>query len=513
MAELRIPIVVENKGKKALTEAESQVKSLTKAVKALGIGLSATAVANFGKQSLRAFIDDELAATRLTKAVDNLGMSFANPFIADYIQKMEQATKVADDELRPAFQSLLQQTGSISKSQAILSTAIEVSRGSTFGLSEVVNDLNKAYVGNTKGLKKYNLGLDATTLKATSFEKVQEMLNKQFAGSNTAYLETYAGGVSLLSLAWGNLQETTGGALLSMASFGSGDQAKGMTNLANILDRIGQAVTLISKGFNSVTGLLNLTDMKNGLLGGFNPYRRPSGNKEEKATEKSLDSYAALLKKIEDERKKNNAFLIKNQKDLTAQQKKTLALQKAGKVLNLDAIGIEAALKGKISETDRLSLLLQKSILEGNTTLATQLSDQLEAAVKRNNALQAALLATPKAPNPYEDWKIPADLLSYTAATLGVSAETVIKAPETIGAGMNDATQELIDALIAAAEAQRKADTAQAESDKAAVNIKITMPDGTDVTNAAKAELTNQALSGSFINVNRLGRFGVTSTL
>jgi hypothetical protein len=71
----------------------------------------------------------------------------------------------------------------------------------------------------------------------------------------------------------------------------------------------------------------------------------------------------------------------------------------------------------------------------------------------------------------------------------------------------------LIDALIAAADAQRKADAAQAESEKVDVNIKITMPDGTDVTGAAKAELTNQALSGSFINVNRLGRFGVTSTI
>jgi hypothetical protein len=493
MAELRATIIGEFKGKKAFTEAESQVKSLTKAVKALGIGLSATAVANFGKQSLRAFIDDELAATRLTKAVDNLGMSFANPFIADYIQKMEQATKVADDELRPAFQALLQQTGSINKSQAILSTAIEVSRGSTFGLSEVVNDLNKAYVGNTKGLKKYNLGLDATTLKATSFEKIQEMLNKQFAGSNTAYLETYAGGVSLLSLAWGNLQETTGGALLSMASFGSGDQAKGMTNLANILDRIGQAVTLISKGFNSVTGLLNLTDMKNGLLGGFNPYRRPSGNKEEKATEKSLDTYATLLKKIEDERKKNNAFLIKNQKALTAEQRKTLALQKAGKVLNLDAISIEAALKGQISETDRLSLLLQKSILEGNESLATKLSDQLQTAIERQNELRNLLANIPEAPNPFRNWTLPADLLNYTASSLGVSVAQLQNAPVAPSSSFSDAQLELMSAVNSYQGANQQA-----------INIEVYLDSGV-VTNAVSEVQTNNNLSGSFTTVSGRG--------
>jgi hypothetical protein len=495
MAELRATIIGEFKGKKAFTEAESQVKSLTKAVKALGIGLSATAVANFGKQSLKAFIDDELAATRLTKAVDNLGMSFANPFIADYIQKMEQATKVADDELRPAFQALLQQTGSITKSQAILGTAIEVSRGSTFGLSEVVNDLNKAYIGNTKGLRKYNLGLDATTLKATSFEKIQELLNKQFAGSNTAYLETYAGGVSALSLAWGNLQETSGGALLSMASFGSGDQAEGMNNLAKILDRIGQAVTLISKGWNSITGLLNLTDMKNGLLAGFNPYRRPSGDKDAKATEKSLDSYATLLKKIEDERKKNNAFLIKNQKALTAEQKKTLALQKAGKTLNLDAISIEAALKGQISETDRLSLLLQKSILEGNASLATALSDQLDSAVKRQNELRQSLVTTPEAPNPYRNWTLPQELLNYTASSLGVSVGQLQAAPVMPSPTFSDAQMELASAYNAAKAAEDQL-----------INIQVYL-DGDIVGSAVRDSSINSSLSGSFNTVNRTNRF------
>jgi uncharacterized protein YecT (DUF1311 family) len=499
MAELRIPIIAELKGKRAFNEAESSVKSLSKAVRALGIGLSATAVANFGKQSLKAFIADELAATRLTKAVDNLGMSFANPFIADYIQKMEQATKVADDELRPAFQALLQQTGSITKSQAILGTAIEVSRGSTVGLSEVVNDLNKAYIGNTKGLRKYNLGLDATTLKATSFEKVQEMLNKQFAGSNTAYLETYAGGVSLLSLAWGNLQETTGGALLSMASFGSGDQAKGMTNLANILDRIGQAVTLISKGFNTVTGLLNLTDMKNGLLAGFNPYRRPSGDKEDKVQKKSLDTYAELLKKIEDERKKNNAFLIKNQKALTAEQKKTLALQKASKVLNLDAIGIEAALKGKISETDRLSLLLQKALLAENTGLATQLSDQLEAAIKRQNDIRNLLLTTPEAPNPYRNWTLPQDLLNYTASSLGVSVAQLQTAPIPITSSMTDAQMELAAAVNANQTAEAKV-----------INVAVYLGD-TEITGAVTSVQQNQSLSGTFSDVSRYNGRGAPS--
>jgi hypothetical protein len=218
-------------------------------------------------------------------------------------------------------------------------------------------------------------------------------------------------------------------------------------------------------------------------------------------------------------RKKAEADALKRQKDLLnlqtkslAEQKKKSALDRASKTLNLEAIGIEAALKGKISETDRISLLLQKAILEGNASLATQLSDQLEAAIKRNNELRLALLSTPKAPNPYEDWKIPADLLAYTAASLGVSVDTIIKAPETIGTGMTDATQEMIDALIAAAEAQRKAEAAQAAAEKAGdtyVSVKVGEEDLAAIITKSQ---TNSSLSGSFVGINRSGFKGAVAT-
>jgi hypothetical protein len=210
----------------------------------------------------------------------------------------------------------------------------------------------------------------------------------------------------------------------------------------------------------------------------------------------------AKRKKIEADRlkiEKERAALDKKSLD---NQKKQNALTKASKTLNLEAINIEAALKGKISETDRLSLFLQKAILEGNATLATQLSDQLDAAIKRNDELRRSLLSTPKAPNPYEDWKIPADLLNYTAATLGVSTETIIKAPETIGAGMTDATQELIDALIAAAESQRKADAAQAAADAGDVYVSVKIGED-DIAAMITQSQTNSSLSGSFNQINR----------
>jgi hypothetical protein len=202
---------------------------------------------------------------------------------------------------------------------------------------------------------------------------------------------------------------------------------------------------------------------------------------------------------IEEERtrRKIEADAAKRAKELAALQKKTLdtqkkslALQKASKTLNLDAIGIEAALKGKISETDRISLLLQKAILEGNASLATQLSDQLEAAIKRQNELRLALLATPKAPNPYEDWKIP--VVGRFSPDLNVNDPTdFIPANPSFkkqfpGMQPNDPTPPVVD-------------------------VKVYL-DGDIVGGAVTNSQINSSLSGSFNQVNRSGFKGAVAT-
>ena len=403
---VREEIVIGSKADtRGFKKAETAAAKLNKALKGLSLGYAigtASAVA-FAKDSVNAFIADEAAATKLSLAVKNLGMDFADPYITDYIAQMEKMTKVADDELRPAFQALLTTTGSLANSQKILSTAIEVSRGTGIGLSEVANDLAQAYVGNTKGLKKYYLGLSNAALKAKSFTEIQQIMNNQFAGSSAAYLSTYSGQVGVLSLAWGNFQESVGGALLTMASFGSGGEAKGLSNLASVLDFIGGAVTRIAKGWNSVMSLMNLTG-KNGLLSGFNPYRTPTTSTDTKP-ENPQDKYAKTLAKIEADRKKQNDAILKSQKSLTAEQKKQAALKKAGTLFDLEQIGIIAALKGNISEDERNRLKLQLAILTENEKEASALTYQLAISQGLTVKMAQELASLPMANNPFAAWK------------------------------------------------------------------------------------------------------------
>ena len=148
---------------KGFKQAETALNKLAGTTKKLaagvGVAYGASAITAYGKAAVKAFAEDEAAAKRLANAVNNLGIGFANPAIADYIASMEKSAGVADDILRPAFQGLLTTTGSLTQSQKLLNDALTISRASGIDLATVSSDLAKGYVGITKGLSKYNTGL------------------------------------------------------------------------------------------------------------------------------------------------------------------------------------------------------------------------------------------------------------------------------------------------------------------------------------------------------------------
>jgi hypothetical protein len=521
MAELRIPIIGEFKGKKAFDQAGKSTSTLEKGVKRLGASLAATFGAQqllkFAKNAAKAFIEDEQAASRLAQSVKNLGLAFETPRIEEFIAQLSKASGVTDDQLRPAMQKLLQTTGSVAKSTELLTQALDISRGSGVDYETVVSDLSAAYVGQTRGLKKYSLGLSQAELKTMSFADVQAKLNKQFTGANAAYLETYAGKMQILSTAAGEAQEIIGKGLVDSLSLLAGEG----NTIQPLADSMAEFATYVS---DAIYGVAVLIDKMKAIPGMDFLLKNQKFLRENLGTPgivfRALDELSKLgaaakgtpgmggypssalgpgyIDPNDAARKAAEAAAAKRAKELAAlqkkaldTQKKALALQKASKTLNLDAIGIEAALKGKISETDRISLLLQKAILEGNATLATQLSDQLEAATKRQNELRALLLTTPEAPNPYRNWTLPQDLLNYTASALGVSVAQLQSAPVAVSSSFSDAQME----LMAAVNSFQKAD-------QQAINIEVYL-DGDAVGGAITNSQINSSLSGSFNQVSR----------
>jgi hypothetical protein len=519
MAELRIPIVGEFKGKKAFKEANKATTALDDGVKKLGKSLAAVFGAQqllkFAKNASKAFIEDEKAANRLAVAVRNLGLEFEAPRIERYISELSALSGVTDDELRPAMQRLLQTTGSVTKAQELLSQATDIAAGSGVAYETVVNDLSMAYVGQTRGLRKYSLGLTQAELKAASFADVQERLNKQFSGASADFLTTYAGRLQLITTAAGEASEKIGGALVDslVSVFAAGDTTKFVSQIDALATKIADTVSAVVFGFQKLYVLTS----DRAILASFNPFDDYEKNAlaaieaAEKAAKfrrnapsmgyqgsQAMGIYETPMQRASRAKAERDAArrakeLANLQKKGLDTQKKSLALQKASKTLDLEAIGIEAALKGEISETDRLSLLLQKSILQGNATLATQLADQLDAATQRQNQLRALLLTTPEAPNPYRNWTLPQELLNYTASSLGVSVAQLQTAPVAPTSTFTDAQMEL---AAAVSSFQR--------ADQQAINIEVYLDSGV-VTNAVSEVQTNNNLSGSFTTVGGRG--------
>ena len=517
MAELRIPIIVENKGKKAFGEANKQVNVLDKSVKKLGKSLAAVFGAQqllkFAKNASMAFIEDEKAANRLALAVKNLGLAFETPRIEQFISDLSRASGVTDDELRPAMQRLLQTTGSVTKAQELLAQATDIAAGSGVAYETVANDLAMAYVGQTRGLRKYSLGLTQTELKTMKFTDLQERLNKQFSGANADYLTTYAGKMQLLGTAAGEASETIGGALVDslVSVFAAGDTTEFVNKIDTLANKIADTVAAVVFGFRKLYVLTS----DRAILASFNPFDDYEKNAlaaieaAEKAAKARRNTttmgyigsqpvgiyetgaQAAARKKAEADAAKRARELAALQKKTVNTQKQANALAKAAKTIDLERIGLTAALKGQISETDRLSLTLQLALLDKNDSAATKLSSQLDAAVKRQNELNAALLATPEAPNPFRNWSVPK--LDFGGNLLGSPVPDYVppawSMPPTYG------QQGGLPAGVVAG-----------VNPTPPINITVEL-DGAVVGNAIRDTSINDSLSGSFNTVNRTSRF------
>jgi hypothetical protein len=339
--ELLINIVSQATGKGFL-ESEKSVKKLQKNVKslgkAIGVSFAVSTVVNFGKAAVKAFSEDEKAANRLARAVDNLGIGFANPAISKFISDLEKTSAVADDVLRPAFQSLLTTTGSLTKSQELLNNAITISRASGIDLATVADDLAKAYIGSNKGLAKYNTGLTKAEIESKSFSEVLGVLLKQSAGAAEDYLSSTAYQMEVLSIAGGNASEIIGGGLVDAFAMIAGgteasDAAKGIELVATAVANLARAGGAAVSGIPTI--LKALKDIPKNIFGGFIGVSTglnvtpPAQTKKLTTSEKKQKEALAKLEQAAINRAKQLAALAKKQADSEKEKAKQKQIQAA----------------------------------------------------------------------------------------------------------------------------------------------------------------------------------------
>jgi hypothetical protein len=419
--ELLINIVSQATGKGFL-ESEKSVKKLQKNVKnlgkAIGVSFAVSTVVNFGKAAVKAFSEDEKAANRLARAVDNLGIGFANPAISKFISDLEKTSAVADDVLRPAFQSLLTTTGSLTKSQELLNNAITISRASGVDLATVADDLAKAYIGSNKGLAKYNTGLTKAEIESKSFSEVLGVLLKQSAGAAEDYLSSTAYQMEVLSIAGGNASEIIGGGLVDAFAMIAGgteasDAAKGIELVATAVANLARAGGAAVSGIPTI--LKALKDIPKNIFGGFIGVSTglnvtpPTETKKLTTSQKKQKEALAKLEQAAINRAKQLAALAKKQADSekekakqkqiqAALDKAALALGKGEDIFDLDKIQNQAAILANQeaiarlgqSATDQQRLQLAN---DAQRLLVKQLMLDLEDAIAAKDADRATALA------------------------------------------------------------------------------------------------------------------------
>jgi hypothetical protein len=429
MSKIIIDLAAEFTGKKAFKQADSATARLNKSVRnlagAFGLAFSTRAVVNYSKMAVKAFADDDKAAQILTKTLQNLGLQFADPQIKTFIADLEKQFGVLDDQLRPAYQKLITTTGDFRKSQDLLKVALDLSAMSGESVVSAANDLSQAIVGNTKGLRKYNLGLTTAQLSAMSFEEVLVRLAKVSQGQASLAADTYSGKLAKLEVAASNAQEVIGGALLdSFIKLSGGDVDKATTKIDNMSTALANLIRLATgTSAMSLKDILNSVDYKYGFIPvdrkiSTNRSKSPAGTYMRNAAEIKA---AAEAKKLAQDQAKIQNKLLKSQQD-------ALKLSKAKAIFDLQKIQIEAALKGKISEEDRIRLKLMQAIENENIDQIDKYTKMLDEAQRNTEKLVSTLQSIKPLDDVFKNWNFMsvkdqlASLQSYFTAFAGSAA-------------------------------------------------------------------------------------------
>ena len=347
-----VNIASEFTGKKAFDQAGKATTKLDKNIKNLAKGLlaafSVRAIVNFGKESVKAFQDAEKEAAQLRTQLDSLNLSFAAPFIGQFIDNLALATGKASGELNAAFISLSQGTQNVTDAQKLLNVALDVSAGTSTDLKTVTAALQRAYLGDLSALARLRIGYTTANLAGRDFNEVLTEITEKFKGSSSQAADTLAGKMARLSEATEQAKEAFGaGFVKGLENTGAAveDLQKDVISLGDAFGyAAGQATGFFSQTFND---LIKFFETDQGAIAQFARSLIKSqgevNRKNEKANSAALRARNAILK-IE----AKNLATLKNttkEKELQAKlDKAALALGKGENIFDLDKIQIAAAI-------------------------------------------------------------------------------------------------------------------------------------------------------------------------
>jgi len=206
-----------NDFKKLETNGQKASFLIKKAAVPAGLAIAALGAVAF--DAVKAFAEDDAAAQKLATTLQNTTGATDSQVasVEAFISKTSVAAAVADDELRPALDSLVRGTGDVTKAQDLLGLALNVSAGTGKDLGTVSDALSKAFNGNLGPLKKLNPALADLIKSGATTDEVFAALGETFKGQASTAANTTSGKMKNLGIQMGELKESIGAAVAPLA--------------------------------------------------------------------------------------------------------------------------------------------------------------------------------------------------------------------------------------------------------------------------------------------------------
>jgi len=439
-----IKIIAEFLGKNAFKQADNAATKLNKTVTSLGqsfgLAFGGAALGYAIKSTIKDFADAQRETVILTNTVKNLGLAFDTPQVTAYVDQIGRLYGVTGDQAVPAMQSLLSATGSVSKSTEIMNAALDLAASSSAKVGDVAQDLARAYMGNTRSLTQYDLGLTRAELSSKTFDEIMTIIGERTLGAADEAAKSLSGQLAILSEVTNQAKERIGGGLVEALGGlsgpnGAGGAAKNIENLSikltNAITGFGYLVQEIKiaqpilVGAGIAIGLawapwftaLGVAALAIGAIGNamqknkpqiavntgplFFPGSGDGGYKEREAARKKAEREAIArnkqLAQFARDQAKSAAQILKDKRLAALIDKAQLKIGKGADIFDIEKVQIAAALTnqteqlGKATTTsqvlqianDTARLNVKRSILDVEDAIAAKDEAAIEAALKK----------------------------------------------------------------------------------------------------------------------------------
>lgn len=233
---------------------------------ALGAGLAGAAVVGglaVGlTASVRAALESEESQKRLDAALKSVGSTSGTlrGQIDAANTSLSQMSGFDDEDLQNAFSDLVRTTGDAQGSLRNYGLVADLARAKNIPLAGAAKIVGRVMNGNTSVLKRYGIELE----KGATSQDALAAMQKKFGGAAKAYGDTTAGSIDKAKVAFGNIKETIGGALLPVV-------ASAATSFAGFAS---QAIPRVQAALSSVTAWIstNWPRIKEVLLSAWRGY-------------------------------------------------------------------------------------------------------------------------------------------------------------------------------------------------------------------------------------------------